>query len=361
MKKSIESKSSYLGKTVYIGIDIHNKTWFGTIICNNVIDKTKSFEPDSKKLFNYLSNRYPGAKYNVAYETGYFGYWIYRELTALGCDVIVVNPADIPTADKDRRTKTDKNDSKKIARALNGRLLKSIYIPTPEEEERRSLVRHRDELVKNSTRVKNQIKSFIKRHGIKYAEEFTDSRRHWSRNFVKWLRTIELSTKYGTMTLQKLLNLYDFFQSEISTINKELQEMSKTDELSNTISILKSIPGIGIINSLTLQTEIMKIQRFSSGDKFISYAGLSPTEHSSGESRHIGHLNRRCNSRLRKVFIEASWIAIKRDPALEKYFSESSKKIGKVKSIVKVARKLANRTRYLLLNNEHYIFNNQVA
>jgi transposase len=350
-----------LGKNVYIGLDVHNKTWFGTIICDNVIDKTKSFEPDSEKLYSYLSKRYPGANYYAAYEAGYFGYWIYRELTFLGVDVIVVNPADIPTSDKDRRSKTDKNDSKKIAQSLNAGLLTSIYIPTPEEEERRSLVRHRDDLVKKSTRLKNQIKSFIKRHGIKYPEEFADSRRNWSRNFIKWLNTIKLSTKYGTMTLESLLHSLDFFGSELSNINKELHEMSETEELSNTISILKSIPGIGIINALTLQTEIMEIQRFSSGDKYISYVGLSPTEHSSGENRHIGYLNRRCNSRLRKVFIEASWIAIKRAPALEKYFIESSNKIGKVKSIVKVARKLANRTRYLLLNNENYIFNMQAA
>ena len=166
MKKS---EVSYLGKNVFIGLDIHNKTWFGTIICDNIIDKPKSFEPDSKKLYNYLSRRYPGANYYAAYEAGYFGYWIYRELTEYGVNVKVVNPADIPTSDKDRRSKTDKNDSRKIAQSLSAGLLESIYIPTLEEEERRSLVRHRDELVKNSTRIKNQIKSFLKQHGIKYS------------------------------------------------------------------------------------------------------------------------------------------------------------------------------------------------
>jgi hypothetical protein len=66
--------------------------------------------PDPSVLVNYLTRNFPGATYHAVYEAGYSGFWIHDQLRGKGIDCIVVNPADIPTTDKERTGKTDKAD-----------------------------------------------------------------------------------------------------------------------------------------------------------------------------------------------------------------------------------------------------------
>jgi len=52
-----------------------------------------------------LNRNFPGATYHAVYEAGYSGFWIHDRLREKGIDCIVVNPADIPTTDKERSGK----------------------------------------------------------------------------------------------------------------------------------------------------------------------------------------------------------------------------------------------------------------
>ena len=77
-------------------------------------------------LVKYLNTKYPKGEYQCAYEAGFSGFWAQEQLQAKGVNTIVVNPADIPTTDKERQFKTDKRDSKKIALTLrSGELSKT--------------------------------------------------------------------------------------------------------------------------------------------------------------------------------------------------------------------------------------------
>jgi transposase len=62
-------------------------------------------------MANYLKQHFPGASYKAAYEAGKFGFWIQRQLTSLGIECLVVNPADIPKSQKDSLQKTDPRDA----------------------------------------------------------------------------------------------------------------------------------------------------------------------------------------------------------------------------------------------------------
>jgi transposase len=70
--------------------------------------KTFSSPPTTAALSKYLFEHFPGATYHTAYEAGFSGFWLHRELTSLGIKSMVVNPADIPTTDKERTQKEDK-------------------------------------------------------------------------------------------------------------------------------------------------------------------------------------------------------------------------------------------------------------
>jgi transposase len=104
-----------------------------------------------------------------------------------------------------------------------------------------------------------------------------------------------------------------------------------------------------------LLTELSEINRFPSIDELTSYVGLIPDTEASGEKEHIGGVTQRSHSHLRWLLIEASWMAVRKDPALMMAFDQYCKRMRKTKAIVKIARKLLNRIRYVLKNRSEYV------
>lgn len=103
-------KLNFAGQNIYVGFDSHKKDWTVTIMHENIMCKTFTQPPNPKLLSSYLKKNYPGANYFSAYEASFCGFWIHKELIELGIKNIVVNPADIPTSDKERKQKEDRRD-----------------------------------------------------------------------------------------------------------------------------------------------------------------------------------------------------------------------------------------------------------
>lgn len=348
-----KDRVDFAGKDIYIGIDIHLKSWYVTILHGNV-SKHISFDSRAESIRSYLDKHFPNGNYKAVYEAGYFGYGAYDKLTQLGIETIVVNPSDIPTTDKEKVNKTDKRDSHKLALGLKSGYLTSIYIPKQKDQELRGLVRRREQLIQTQTRVKNRIKSFLRLNSIDYPNRFSKSGSYWSRAFITWLKEIEFKTSAAKQALSSIIREIEFVRAELLEISRFIKEELSKDEIEENYKKLQKIPGIGKIGAAVLQTEIIDIKRFKTRDEFISYVGLCPTEKSSGESRKIGSLTRRCNRRIRTILIEASWVAISQDPSLGDYYNKNIARVGKSKAIVKVSRKLASRIRHILLTNEEY-------
>ncbi len=342
-------------KSIYLGIDVHKKRWHITIIIGEIITNSKAFEPDSEKLYNYLVKHFPGAKYKACYEAGYCGFWIYEKLTELGIDTIVVNPADVPFTDKAKRNKTDKRDSRTLAKQLKSGSLHGIYTCPNDILEARSLVRQRKSLIKEQTKIKNRIKSHLSFYGIQFGEQYTDTKSNWSKRFINWLRTVSFQTVQGKNVLDSLIRQLEFAKQEVLVVTGQIKETSQEDRFSSNYKLLIGIPGIGMITAMSILTELVDIARFKNLDHLLSFIGLVPTEHSSGDSRRIGNMTKRSNHYLRSLIIEASWAAVRIDPALTLYYNQCYPHIGKQKAIIKVARKLVSRIRHVLVNEVEYV------
>ena len=281
------SKISFKNSNIYTGIDVHHKSWKVTIMVGDTFYKTFSMDSEAKLLKKYLEREFPDGNYYSAYEAGFCGFSVHRELEKLGIKNIVVNPADIPTTDKEKRQKEDRRDSRKIARALKNRELTAIHIPNIELEELRSLVRYRKTLSKESARQKNRIKSFLKIYGIE-APEYLKNTQSWSSKYIKWLESVRLSTIYGEMVLKESIDTLQFLRRKKLKVLRELRKISREPKYKEDIRLLLSISGIGLITSLTILTEIGDITRFKTLDKLCSYIGLIPTTNSSGEKEKTG-------------------------------------------------------------------------
>ena len=345
---------NFNGQNIYAGIDTHKKSWKVTIMTDVLTHKTFSQPPKPEVLVSYLQKNFPGGTYHSAYEAGFCGFWIHNKLVSLGVKSIVVNPADIPTTNKEIFQKDDPRDSRKIARGLANGVLTPIYTPSIKSLEDRSLLRTRALLVKDSTRNKNRIKSFLFFYGIELPEQFAKSQNHWSKRFITWLESLTLSQGSGNDSLKALIVEVKNLRASILELTKKIKTLSNTAFYSEDVTLLRTIPGIGLITSMTLLVEIEDIKRFSNLDKLASFIGLVPSTFSSGENTKVGDITPRCNRVLRSAIIESSWIAARKDPALMRSYIEYCKIMEPNKAIIRIARKLLSRIRFVLMNKKGY-------
>jgi transposase len=265
----------------------------------------------------------------------------------------VVHAADVPTNNKEQLRKTDKVDSKKIAKGLKNGDLNFINIPDLELELDRQLLRSREQLTKDGTRIKNRIKAVLKLHGIEIPDKYKEGK--WSKAFVEWLKKIDFISPSGKIAMHAQLNEFNFLEDQKNQIDKAIKELSKTQRYSSNVRLLLTIPSIGLLTAMILLTEIGDISRFKRLDELCSYCGIIPNCHSSGESESVGGLSRRGNAIIKKILIECAWVAVKKDPALLLYYKQQIVHMKGQKAIIKVARKLLSRIRYVLMNQKEYV------
>lgn len=345
---------SFEGQNIYTGIDVHLKNWVVTIMLERSIHKKMSINPSAKELRNYLDKHFTGGTYYTAYEAGFTGYSTHWELQSNGFQNIVVNPADIPTTDKERRQKEDKRDSLKIAKSLRSGELQGIYIPQLQTMEFRTMVRHRKTLVKEISRNKNRIKSFLYANGIKIPEALGTDSRYWSNKFTTWLETLTFKTPEGKIVMAQVLEIVRFLRGKLLELNREFRKMKKSGLYSKQINLLCSIPGIGLVVAITILSEIENFKRFKNLDRFCSYVGLVPSTNTSGEKETVGGITPRSNKPLRSVIIEAAWVASRMDPVLAHKFNELCKRMKPCEAIIRIAKKLLSRIRFVMINQTTY-------
>jgi transposase len=340
----------FSGQNFYCGIDTHKKSWAVTIETDDIALKTFSQDADPELLAKHLRKNYPGGNFIAGYEAGYFGYGIQRKLESMGIDCVVLHPADIPTSDKDRDQKRDPRDSRKIAKAIKNHDVSPIWIPPVSLEQDRQLLRTREKLSRDKTRIKNRIKAFLQIYGIKYPLTFSQPGSHWSARFIKWLETIQLKESTGTESLRSLVRCLRFQRSEILTVSKQIRKLSQSDKYSPNYSKLIKKPGIGLITAMTILTETGDICRFRTADNYRAFFGIVPRAHDSGDKEHPGKITKRANTHLRYLLVEVTWTAIRYNPYYLNIYKKYRQHMKENKALVRTAGKLTNEIYYCLKN-----------
>lgn len=343
----------FYGQDIFVAMDTHKKDWKTCILTKQMEHKIFTQPPRPDKLVHYLKKNFPRARYHCVYEAGFAGFWIQQTLAQQGVDCIVVNPADVPHTDKESTHKNDRVDARKLAHALRSGLLKGIYVPQTQELEDRTLVRMRQLFVKKQTRSKNQIKALLYFHGISQPED--TSERYWSKRYLEFLHSITFSHHTAKLALEALLNELEHHRQSIAQLTLQIRALACQETYQKRVGYLITIPGISILSAMIFLTELVDIHRFRHLDHLASFVGLVPSEHSSGEHEHVGHLTRRRNPELQALLIQCTWVAVRKDPALMLAFQELSKRMSKNKAIIRIARKLLARIRYVLRNEKPYV------
>jgi len=344
----------FRGQDFFIGLDVHKKSWTTTIRVNHVVLKTFRMNPSAKELWSYMNRHYPGGNYHSVYEAGFCGFSIHRQLSKLGIDNMVINPADVPTMNKEKVTKRDKPDSRKLARELENCSLEAIYVPDEFHEQLRGLVRYRYKLVKRQTQMKNRIKSYLHLYDVRIP--VSDEMSHWSGAFINWLENLEFSYSFGKDYLRFSIEELKEVRSRLADVTRLLRGYVKEHSNLNKIirQYIASVPGVGFITALTFYSEIIDIGRFLKLDNLCSFVGLVPSVSSSDDNEKLRGLTPRRNRYLRYLIIEAAWVAVRVDPALTLAFNELTKRMKKQDAIIRIAKKLLNRIRYVWKHKSTY-------
>jgi len=341
----------FSGHNVYVGLDVHGSSWAVNILVDDIEHRRFTQPPDPVVLFNYLNSHFPGANYFSAYECGFSGYHHHRKLLKLGINNIVINPADLPVTDKEKINKRDPLDSRRISRALQNNQLKGIHIFNPDHEQFRSLNRMRWKAAKEHRRVKNRIRSFLYYYGINPPSELNPE--YWTMSFVNWLKQLKLPDQAGTLSMEYLLDSYQYTKDQLLKVSRHLRQQVKL-HYPDIYKRLMTVPGIGPINAMCLIAEIGDMTRFKSCKQLASFVGLVPRSHQSGPKDPNCSLTYRSNKYLRTALVESAWMALRYDPALLKYYKERIIKFKTQVAIIKVAHKVLNRIRHVWLNENTY-------
>lgn len=357
MKRHLKDiESAFANQLFYIGIDVHKKQWTVSIRNNQTsVGKVLSVEPSAEKLSNYLNRSYPGAHFLAVYEAGYSGFWPARDLSNCQIPCLVANPADIPTKHKELANKTDKVDSRKLARSLENQEIKGIYIPDRLAEEYRLLNRYRSRLVKEETRLKNRIKAILAE--FNYCPPVVLDGNRWSGVYLRWLSDVRFQTPYAQTAYDEQLGQLAETRARQARIVREMKQLVIGEPVIGTkVRLLQTVPGIGFLTALLLINELIDIKRFRNLDTLASFVGLVPFVHESDERSYSRGLSSRCHKELRSRLIESSWIAVRKDPALTLKFAQLCQRMHRNKAIIRIAKMLLNRIRFVLIKQTAYAY-----
>ena len=302
-----------------------------------------------------MVRRYPGADYKVGYEAGFSGFSTQHTLAQqANCQCWVVNAADIPAGDKDKKQKQDKGDARKLCNFLQSKKLKGIYIPDEEWEHARTLVRTRERIVNNQTRTKNRIWQLLYFSGLPVSVQ--KDGQYWSKRFIDGLQKMNCG---GSTHLQQSLKLHikDFLQTRqlLLEATRAIRALCKEEKYGWAIKLLRSIPGIGEINAAIILFELQDITRFKRFDYLCSYVGLVPDTSDSGDTKRTKGITHRHNYYLRTALVESSWAVIRKDPALLMMYKRYCNRMDKNKAIIRTAKHLLSRINYVLKTKNEYV------
>ncbi len=218
----------------------------------------------------------------------------------VACDVVA--PALVPTRVGDR-VKTDRRDAKKLVRLFRGATLTFVEAPSPQTEGLRDLMRCRDDLRCARMAARHRVAKQLLRHG----RIFRDGAKSWTIKHRAWVNTQRLDDPLAQLALEQALTHLDSIERQLSTLDAQLETIAASERWRDQVEKLTSFRGISTRTALGLIAEIGDFRRFSHPRELASYLGITPSEYSSGQSQHRGHITKAGNRHARRLLVECAW------------------------------------------------------
>lgn len=325
---------------IHVGVDLHQRFCYMTALDSRGRQLNSQAVPnETDALHNYFRQfRRP---VRVAVEACSF--WpAFRAAVGNQVELRLVHPLRVK-AIAAAKLKNDRIDSATLAHLLRCDLLPEAWMADQDTRELRQQVRLRATLVRQRTRLKNQVHAILHQQGLRHG--FTDLFGQAGR---KWLEQVALPDK-ARMCLQTYLGLIDEFTIRIQQQDQGVKKFVSSDPRAGW---LMTVPGIGSYSAMLLLAEIGDIRRFADKHALSNYAGLVPWVRESADKRRSGGITRVGSPWLRWIMVEAAQVAVRTSPAVQCYFDRLRRRKHRNVAVVAVARKLLVAVWALLQHGE---------
>ena len=286
------------------------------------------------KLVRKLAKRHPAVTF--CYEAGPTGYGLYRQITGLGHDCMVVAPSLIPQKPGDR-VKTNRRDALSLARQLRAGDLTAVWVPDAHHEAVRDLTRARGAAVRDLRTKRQQVSALLLRLGQPYPGKTT-----WGKAHLTWLAGRKLPHVEQRIALEEMLHAVRQAGERIGRLEQAIRAAVPDWSLAPTATALMALRGIDLIAATSLLAEIGDLTRFSSPRELMAWLGMVPSENSTGERVRRGAITKACpgldpgagNRRARSMLVECAW-SYRHPPRI------SADKLAKVEAAPPAVRDIA--------------------
>src|SRR5947208_8952848 len=241
-----------------------------------------------------------GVALQFCYEAGPCGYGIQRQLSAHGHECVVVAPSLIPKRAGDR-VKTDRRDAASLAKLHRAGELTAVWVPDPQHEAMRDLVRARLDAVHSLRRSRQQLSGFLLRQGCHYG------RPAWTKLHRRWLAGLRFEQAVHHIVLEDYLAAVEVAAARRDRLTAQIEAMLPDWTLAPVVAALQTMRGMALVNAASLIAELGDLSRFANPRQLMAYLGLVPSEHSSGASVKRGGITKAGNGAARRLVIEAAW------------------------------------------------------
>jgi len=274
--------------------------------------------------------------------TGSMG-WFLRLMEELQVTCRVGHPAAIRHAET-RRQKHDRRDAHLLLKLLVEERFPAIWMPSTEVRDLRALLLHRHQWVRMRTRVQHALQAMALSQGLRRGPTL------WSHDGQATLAALPLPP-HAAHRRSELQMLYQHLAAQVALLDDRVTQAAAQRA---SAARLMTHPGVGPVTGLATDVFLDDPSRFADGKALASYVGMIPSEYSSGARQRLGALSKQGNPLLRFLWGEAAMHAVRRDPALQRFYRRKLVQKGLGKARVAAARKLGIRLWIMLRDQIEY-------
>jgi transposase len=242
-----------------------------------------------------------GERAHFCDEAGPTSYGLYRLITSLGHSCAVVAPSLIPRKPGDR-IKTIRRDAVGLARLLHASELTAVWVPDEGHEAMRDLVRARAAAVETQRVHRQQVSSFMLKHGRVFTRP-----KAWTMRYLRWLQEQRFDHPAHQIALQEMVEAVRISKERVQRLEAAIEEFVPQWSLAPVVQALQALRGVDLIVAVTFAAEIGDLSRFESPRQLMAYLGPVPSERSTGEAVRRGSITKAGNGRVRHMLVESAW------------------------------------------------------
>lgn len=287
---------------VFVGLDVHKNSIAIAVADHQGVRPLATIGNELEALRKVLRKLGSPSALRVCYEAGPCGYVVHRFLRRLKIDCVVVAPSLIPKKPGDR-VKTDRRDAIALAQLLRSGQLTAVWVPDEEHEALRDLIRAREDSVEDRQRARHRLVKMLLRLGV----AAPTGMRAWSQRHRQWLSGLPWADPSQRMAFAEYRQQLEEIEGRIRRYETQIELAAKSSSSAAAISALQALRGVKLITAATIVAEVGDLTRFASPRQLMAYAGVVPSERSSGGRTRRGAITKTGNAHLRRVLVESAW------------------------------------------------------